>query len=70
MKWLPGLDAARPRPVTSTATSAPDGEFVLQRHGPLVVGAGFSDHGFQHAPAVGGALAALATDRVPATAHG
>ncbi len=27
-------------------------------------------HGFKHAPAVGEALAALATDRVPATAHG
>jgi sarcosine oxidase len=69
-KWLPGLDASRPRPVTSTSTSAPDGEFVLERHGPLVVGAGFSGHGFQHAPAVGEALAALVTDRVPATAHG
>ena len=53
-----------------TCTSAPDGEFVLERHGPLVVGAGFSGHGFMHAPAVGETLAALATDRVPATAHG
>ena len=69
-RWLPGLDASRPRPISCTYTSAPDGEFVLERHGPLVVGAGFSGHGFKHAPAVGEALAALATDRVPATAHG
>jgi sarcosine oxidase len=68
-RWLPGLDASRPRPVSCTCTSAPDGELVLQRQGPLVVGAGFSGHGFAHAPAVGEALAALATDRVPATAH-
>ena len=45
-------------------------EARLERHGPLVAGAGFSGHGFKHAPAVGEALAALATDRVPATAHG
>lgn len=68
--WLPGLDAARPRPVSCTYTSAPDGGFSIERHGPLVVGAGFAGHGFKHAPAVGEALAALATDREPATAHG
>ena len=56
--------------MSCTSTSAPGGEFVLERHGPLVVGAGFSDHGFMHAQAVGETLAALATDRVPATAHG
>ena len=69
-RWLPGLEASRPTPMGCTCTSAPDGEFVLERHGPLVVGAGFSGHGFMHAPAVCETLAALATDRVPATAHG
>ena len=36
---------------------------MLERHGPVVVGAGFSGHGFKHAPAVGRVLADLATDR-------
>ena len=68
--WLPGLDAARPTPLSSTCTSTPDAEFVLERHGPVVVGAGFSGHGFKHAPAIGRVLADLANDRasVEATA--
>jgi sarcosine oxidase len=58
--WLPGLDPSRPRPVSRTHTSTADGEFVLRRHGPLVVGAGFADHGLTHAPVVGETLAELA----------
>jgi sarcosine oxidase len=61
--WLPGLDRTRPRPISCTYTSTPDAEFVLKRHGPVVVGAGFSGHGFKHAPAVGRVLSDLATDR-------
>jgi sarcosine oxidase len=61
--WLPGLDHTRPTPISCTYTSTPDGEFVLERHGPVVIGAGFSGHGFKHAPAVGRVLADLATDR-------
>jgi sarcosine oxidase len=68
--WLPGLDASRPSPVSCSHTSTPDGEFVLERHGPVVVGAGLSGHGFAHAPAVGEALAALATNRAPVPARG
>jgi sarcosine oxidase len=61
--WLPGLDHTRPTPISCTYTSTPDAEFFLERHGPVVVGAGFSGHGFKHAPAVGRVLADLATDR-------
>lgn len=68
--WLPGLDASRPRPVGSCHTSTPDGELVLERHGPLVVGAGLSGHGFAHAPAVGDALATLVTEHAPAGVAG
>ena len=64
--WLPGLDPTRPTPISCTYTSTPDAEFVVERHGPVVVGAGFSGHGFKHAPAVGRALADLATDRTAA----
>jgi sarcosine oxidase len=61
--WLPGLDPTRPTPISCTYTSTSDAGFVLERHGPVVVGAGFSGHGFKHAPAVGRVLADLATDR-------
>ena len=68
--WLPGLDPGRPTPISCTYTSTPGAEFVLERHGPLVVGAGFSGHGFKHAPAVGRVLADLALDRAPAEVRG
>ena len=61
--WLPGLDPGRPTPISCTYTSTSDAEFFLERHGPVVVGAGFSGHGFKHAPAVGRILADLAADR-------
>ena len=64
--WLPGLDPDRPTPISCTYTSTPDAEFVLERHGPVVVGAGFSGHGFKHAPAVGRVLAELAGERAVA----
>jgi sarcosine oxidase len=59
-RWLPGLDADTPEPVSCTYTSTPTGEFVLDRVGPIVVAAGFSGHGFKSAPAVGRLLADLA----------
>ncbi|MDT7711257.1 MAG: sarcosine oxidase [Pseudonocardiales bacterium] len=60
-QWLPGLDHTRPDPISCTYTSTPDSGFVLERRGPLVVGAGFSGHGFKFAPAIGRVLADLAT---------
>ena len=59
-RWLPGLDAEHPDPVSCTYTSTPTGEFVLDRVGPVVVAAGFSGHGFKSAPAIGRVLADLA----------
>ncbi|MGK5172205.1 FAD-dependent oxidoreductase [Geodermatophilus sp. CPCC 205761] len=59
-RWLPGLDADAPEPVSCTYTSTPTGEFVLDRVGPVVVAAGFSGHGFKSAPATGRVLADLA----------
>lgn len=59
-RWLPGLDADAPEPVSCTYTSTATGEFVLDRIGPVVVAAGFSGHGFKSAPAVGRVLADLA----------
>ena len=56
--------------VSSTSAATSTGEFVLERHGPLVVAAGLGGHGFAHAPQVGETVAALATDREPATVGG
>jgi sarcosine oxidase len=59
-RWLPGLDAETPEPISCTYTSTVSGEFVLDRVGPVVVAAGFSGHGFKGAPAIGRILADLA----------
>ncbi|MBO9569798.1 MAG: FAD-dependent oxidoreductase [Cellulomonas iranensis] len=66
--WLPGLDPDDLAPVSCTYTTTPDHDFVLDRRGPLVVGAGFSGHGFKFAPAVGRVLADLATGDAPGPA--
>lgn len=61
-EWMPGLDAASAVPISCTYTSTDDGAFVLDRRGRIVVGAGFSGHGFKFAPGVGAVLADLALD--------
>lgn len=60
-QWLPGVDSSRFTEITCTYTSTPDARFVLERFGPVVVGAGFSGHGFKFAPVVGRTLATLAS---------
>jgi sarcosine oxidase len=60
--WMPGLDPATAVPISCTYTTTPDEVFVLDRHGPLVVAAGFSGHGFKFVPAIGRVLADLALD--------
>jgi sarcosine oxidase len=61
-EWMPGLDASVAAPVSCTYTSTPDSAFVLDRRDRIVVGAGFSGHGFKFAPGVGAVLADLALD--------
>ncbi|MBB2922493.1 FAD-dependent oxidoreductase [Cellulomonas cellasea] len=58
--WLPGLDPERVDPVTRTATTTPDGGFLVDRVGPVVLGAGFGGDGAALAPALGQLLADLA----------
>ncbi|MGP9503716.1 FAD-dependent oxidoreductase [Specibacter sp. AOP5-B1-6] len=58
--WFPGLDADAFVPISCTYTSTTSGDFVLDRLGPVVVGAGFSGHGFKFTPAIGRVLADLA----------
>ena len=61
-EWLPGLDPDSAVPISCTYTSTDTQDFVLDRRGRIVVGAGFSGHGFKFTPAVGAVLADLATD--------
>lgn len=67
-EWMPGVDPGTAAPVSCTYTSTPDSAFVLDRVGRVVVGAGFSGHGFKFGPGIGATLAALALDGVPAAA--
>lgn len=67
-EWMPGLDPASAAPISCTYTSTDDSAFVLDRRGRIVVGAGFSGHGFKFAPGVGAALADLALDPTARTA--
>ncbi|CAM3241080.1 Monomeric sarcosine oxidase [Arthrobacter ulcerisalmonis] len=59
--WLPGVDADSFEAISCTYTTTPDEDFVLDRIGPVVLGAGFSGHGFKFTPVVGRILADLAT---------
>jgi sarcosine oxidase len=59
-EWLPGLVPEVLESATCLYTTTPNHEFVLDRRGPVVVGAGFSGIGFKYVPEVGRRLAALA----------
>ncbi|WP_417508068.1 FAD-dependent oxidoreductase [Microbacterium sp.] len=61
-EWMPGLDASSAAPISCTYTSTDDDTFILDRRGRIVVGAGFSGHGFKFATGVGAVLADLALD--------
>ena len=61
-EWMPGLDADSAVHISCTYTSTDDSDFVLDRCGRVVVGAGFSGHGFKFATGIGAVLADLALD--------
>jgi sarcosine oxidase len=64
--WLPGVDADSFEAISCTYTTTPNEDFILDRIGPIVIGAGFSGHGFKFTPVVGRILADLATGTRPA----
>ncbi len=60
---FPGLD---PKPLASQRcpwTSTPDGDFILDRRGPVVVGSGCSGHAFKFSPLLGEMLADICEER-------
>jgi sarcosine oxidase len=65
VSYLPGFD---PEPVsveTCVYENTPDRDFVIDRRRRIVVGTGFSGHGFKFAPLIGRVLAGLATGSQP-----
>jgi sarcosine oxidase len=61
-EWSPGVDPDSAAPISCTYTWSEDHDFILDRRGRVVVGAGFSGHGFKFTPAIGRILADLADD--------
>jgi sarcosine oxidase len=59
--WLPGVADVPQFGTTCLYTTTPDESFVVERHGPIVVGSPCSGHGFKFAPLIGRRLADLAT---------
>jgi sarcosine oxidase len=59
-EWVPGADPDRFTAISCTYTTTPTEDFVVDARGPVVVGAGFSGHGFKFTPAIGALLAGLA----------
>jgi sarcosine oxidase len=59
-RWMPGLDPSPTSASTCLYTNTPDESFVLERHGPIVVGSACSGHGFKFVPLIGRRLAELA----------
>jgi sarcosine oxidase len=58
---FPDMDPEPHLAETCLYTNTPDESFILERHGPVVVGSPCSGHGFKFAPWVGRHLADLAT---------
>ncbi|WP_313810734.1 FAD-dependent oxidoreductase [Glutamicibacter sp.] len=72
-RWLPGVDPQLFEPVSCTYANTEDEHFILDRFGPVTVGAGFSGQGFKFVPAIGEHLALLASGRtgtIPAFSAG
>jgi sarcosine oxidase len=59
-EWLPGVDPDAFTDISCTYTTTPDSDFILDRVGPVTIGAGFSGHGFKFTPVIGRVLAELA----------
>ena len=64
-RFLPGFRSEPLAEETCLYDNTPDRDFIVDRQGHLVVGAGTSGHGFKFAPLLGEALACLALGQPP-----
>lgn len=60
---MPGLDPIPLSATTCLYTNTADESFIIQRHGPIVVGSACSGHAFKFTPLIGRRLAVLAGGR-------
>ena len=63
-RYYPAADRQAHHAETCLYTSTEDEDFILERHGPIVVGSPCSGHGFKFAPLIGERLAQLAVGTV------
>jgi sarcosine oxidase len=64
-QWFPGLDPEGSKPISCLYDSTPDGRFVVDRLGPIVVATGFSGEGFKFVPVIGEVIRDLVTGTAP-----
>ncbi|NXS54668.1 SOX oxidase, partial [Brachypteracias leptosomus] len=67
-RYLPGLESQPAVVETCLYTNTPDEDFILDRHpkySNIIIGAGFSGHGFKLAPVVGKLLCELSLGEEP-----
>jgi sarcosine oxidase len=62
-RWLPGLDPAPVSALSCLYTSTANEDFILDRHGPVVICSPCSGHGAKFAPLIGEMVADLAGGR-------
>ena len=58
-EWVPGVIPEPVAEATCLYTTTPDDRFLIDRHGPLVIGSPCSGHGFKFVPLIGRLLADL-----------
>jgi len=59
-EWFPGLDPTTATSTTCIYTNEPNGNFIVDRHGPVTVCSPCSGQGFKYVPAIGAITADLA----------
>lgn len=64
-EFMPGIERTHQRHSVCMYTSTPDGHFIIDRHPDhpnMIIGAGFSGHGFKFASGLGAAFADMTTN--------
>jgi sarcosine oxidase len=61
-EWFPGLDPERSTPISCVYDNTENGDFVIDRLGPIVVATGFNGEGFKFVPLIGELLRDLVLD--------
>jgi sarcosine oxidase len=64
-RFVPGVDADAPSPISCLYDNTPTDDFVIDRVGAVTFATGFSGHGFKFAPLLGDMIADLATGGTP-----